>query len=102
VPSACVAAGVSTSSVVASSAAFGVSTFDVVVAAYSSWWCSNGLYKTVTDITSAAGASNISTIIPFSNNKRLELAQVACPQSSGNCGTAVITSLTSSGAATEI
>jgi len=87
----CVAAGISTAGDLtggSSTTKFGQSVFDVVATAYTSWWCSNGLYKTVTALSSNAGTSNISTIIPMSNNKRLELAQVACPQTSANCGTA--------------
>jgi hypothetical protein len=66
--------------------------------AYTSWWCSNGLFNTVT----SAGADNTanglqSFVNPIkgtitaalkATNARLELATVGCPQRSKACGAA--------------
>lgn len=52
--------------------------------AYSGWWCSNGLYKTVQ--SGPAVTLNSQQVIPQGVNKRLELAQVGCPNSKAMCG----------------
>ena len=58
-------------------AKFGVSEIDAATTAYSGWWCSNGLYKTV---QSAGNITlNAQQVIPQGVNKRKELAQVGCP-----------------------
>jgi hypothetical protein len=36
--------------------AFGVSEIDAITTQYSSWWCSNGLFKKVTVVTGAGAA----------------------------------------------
>jgi len=73
--------------------AFGTTAFETGNAAYTSWWCSNGLYKNVTTATSAT-TINTSTMINTSTNQRKELAQVACPQISAWCGTNVVFGMT--------
>jgi hypothetical protein len=45
---------------------------------WSSWWCSNGLYKKIT--SSTAKEVNAQQIIGNGMNKRMELAMVGCPQ----------------------
>jgi len=89
---ACIAAGVSSGGSLAGTAAskFGLSIWDIVSTNYTGWWCSNGLYKTITvagSTTTATAVSNVLTTVPLNSNNRRELAQVACPQLSSNCGT---------------
>lgn len=57
---------------------------DDVSTIWSSWWCSNGLYKNV--ITGSSKVLNAQQIIPQATNKRMELAQVGCPQVKSFCG----------------
>jgi hypothetical protein len=76
VESACVATK-STYAGSAGTVTFGASEIDNTTAAYSGWWCSNGLYKKVK--TGAAILLNAQQLIPNGNNKRKELAQVGCP-----------------------
>jgi len=52
---------------------------------YSSWWCSNGLYKKVTAANTVT--LNSQQIIGNAVNKRQELAMVGCPQKTIMCGT---------------
>jgi hypothetical protein len=70
--------------------------------AYSSWWCSNGLYKKITSSTDKE--VNAQQIIGNGVNKRLELAMVGCPQKTLMCGngTSITTSLTTGTAAQEM
>lgn len=52
--------------------------------AYSSWWCSNGLYSRST--ASTVATRNILQPLLGSQNQRTELALVACPQTKATCG----------------
>ena len=64
---------------------------------WSSWWCSNGLYKSV--ITGSTKVLNAQQIIPQATNKRRELAQVGCPQVKSFCdnqGTSLVQTLDAS------
>lgn len=85
-----------------SAAAFGAGAIEDSDTAYSSWWCSNGLYKTLTG--SGAGTLNGTQLFLSSANPRLELALVGCPQKAAVCGspTSVLTALSSGTAATAI
>jgi hypothetical protein len=56
---------------------FGVSEIEATTVAYSGWWCSNGLYKTVQ--SNGNITLNAQQVIPQATNKRKELAQVGCP-----------------------
>jgi hypothetical protein len=63
---------------------------------YSSWWCSNGLYKKVwLDSATATAELNSQQIIGNGVNKRIELALVGCPQKTLMCGTGTTLSITS-------
>lgn len=55
---------------------------------YSSWWCSNGLYKKIyLNSTPAATVEvNAQQIIGNGINKRMELALIGCPQKTLMCG----------------
>ena len=76
VESACVATK-STYAGTTTTVTFGVSEIDATTAAYSGWWCSNGLYKKVK--TGGVLLLNAQQLIPNNQNKRKELAQVGCP-----------------------
>ena len=52
---------------------------------YTSWWCSNGLYKKVTASTDST--INVTQPIMANQNPRIELAFAACPQITSTCGT---------------
>jgi len=45
---------------------FGQIAWDDATTTFTSWWCSNGLYKRVTG--SATGSLNVSAITPLGNN----------------------------------
>jgi hypothetical protein len=51
--------------------------------AWSSWWCSNGLYKKVTAASTVV--VNAQQVIAQATNKRMELAQIGCPQVAYMC-----------------
>ena len=65
--------------------------------AFTSWWCSNGLFNTVTAAGSDNTANGLQSFVnPIkgtittalkATNARLELATVGCPQRSLACGT---------------
>jgi hypothetical protein len=63
---------------------FGQGALDDATVAWSSWWCSNGLYKTVTSGT--AGLLNGTQLFLSGSNQRRELARVGCPQKAAFCG----------------
>lgn len=55
--------------------------------AFSSWWCSNGLYKrVVSNASSGTGIANTVQALAPSQNPRAELALVGCPQRRARCG----------------
>lgn len=64
--------------------AWGTSEIDNVNTQYSSWWCSNGIYKKVTTAGSAVEL-NANQELTGSQNARLELALVGCPQGATMC-----------------
>jgi len=77
VESACVAIASTFAAPSAGNETFGVSEINATTVAYSGWWCSNGLYKTV---QSAGNITlNAQQTITDGVNKRRELAQVGCP-----------------------
>jgi hypothetical protein len=65
-------------------AAFGQATLEDGLAAWSSWWCSNGLYKSVASGT--VGSLNGTQLFLSGSNQRRELARVGCPQKAAFCG----------------
>jgi hypothetical protein len=79
--------------------AFGQSEIDNATTALSGWWCSNGLYKKIVSV--GVMKVNSQQTIAMSQNKRLELAQVGCPNASVMCntGTTVAVELTNASAA---
>jgi hypothetical protein len=72
---------------------FGQSSIDDALTAWSSWWCSNGLYKTVT--SSTAGVLNGTQVFLSGSNQRRELARVGCPQKAAFCGVTSSAAITS-------
>jgi hypothetical protein len=86
----------------ASAQAYAVSEIDNLTTKYSSWWCSNGIFKKVTVITGAGQAVivNANQTIHSSENQRLELALVGCPQGTTMCnnGTDMAFNLTAAAA----
>jgi hypothetical protein len=73
--------------------AWGASTIDAQNDRWSSWWCSNGLYKNVT--ASGAVTNNSIQTLGYGMNKRMEFAMVGCPQKSTLCGqtSSIVTAL---------
>jgi hypothetical protein len=65
---------------------------DATATKYTSWWCSNGLYKKVT--SAGNKINNANQVIGYGTNKRMELAMVGCPQKRTLCGTVTLSSIT--------
>jgi len=63
---------------------FGAIAYEKEAKIFTSWWCSNGLYKHVT--TGPAGKGNFIQTFSYNDNQRLELAMVACPNKTDLCG----------------
>jgi len=64
--------------------AWGASTIDAQNDQWSSWWCSNGLYKNVYSLGNVT--NNSIQTLGYGMNKRMEFAMVGCPQKSTLCG----------------
>lgn len=64
--------------------AWAATTLDIDDTAFTSWWCSNGLYKTLT--ATSTGSQNGIQVWEVGSNQRLELALVGCPQRASLCG----------------
>ena len=86
-PAACTALKSTSYNASAGTTAFGVSEIDDGSALRTSWWCSNGLYKKVT-VAATTIVINAQQTISASQNKRMELAQVGCPNAKVACGVA--------------
>ena len=68
--------------------AWGIMQIDDDNVRYSSWWCSNGLYKKIYLNSSDAATVEVNAqqIIGNGINKRMELALIGCPQKTLMCG----------------